>query len=152
MIRHDVGYKLLVHQLHSLKRTTGHSNTLRLNGTVRCTLYSREYWMICREPSFLAVVWFGSSPTTRPPPVSKLDRRPTGRLRKRELADGRGEDPKHTTGFSINHSILSGAQYVALWNHFHMLQICKPFLYKHGIKQCAQKSTPFCLRITLKSL
>jgi hypothetical protein len=30
--------------------------------------FSREYWMIYRAPSFLAVVWFGSSPTPFPIP------------------------------------------------------------------------------------
>ncbi len=33
-------------------------------------VYIREYWMIYRGPSFLAVVWFGSSPT--PFPLSRL--------------------------------------------------------------------------------
>ncbi len=28
----------------------------------------REYWIICRGPGFLAVVWFGSSPTLSPLP------------------------------------------------------------------------------------
>jgi hypothetical protein len=28
------------------------------------TILYREYWMICRGPGFLAVVWFGSSPTS----------------------------------------------------------------------------------------
>ena len=40
--------------------------------------------MVYREPGFLAVVSFGSSPTPSPSPVSKLDRRHTGRLRKRD--------------------------------------------------------------------
>ncbi len=34
----------------------------------RCT---REYWMIYRGPGFLAVIWFGSFPTSSPSPVSK---------------------------------------------------------------------------------
>jgi hypothetical protein len=29
----------------------------------------REYWIIYRGPALLAVVWFGSFPTTSPPPV-----------------------------------------------------------------------------------
>ncbi len=33
---------------------------------------STEYWMIYRGPVFLAVVWFGSSPTPLPPSVSKI--------------------------------------------------------------------------------
>ncbi len=32
----------------------------------------REYWMIYRGTGFLAVVWFGSSPTPSPSPVRKL--------------------------------------------------------------------------------
>ncbi len=43
---------------------------------------SREDWMIFRGPSFLAVVWFGSSPTHFS--LSKLDRRHKGRLLKRD--------------------------------------------------------------------
>ena len=64
---------------------------------------NREYWMIYREPGFLAVVWFSSSPTPSPPLVSKLDRRHTERLRnKRQLFDRRGgkgvgEEPNNTT-------------------------------------------------------
>ncbi len=55
----------------------------------------------------------------RPPPVSKLDRRHTGRLRKRDkLLTGEGgkrvsEGPVHMTGkkawSSINHSVVSSA-------------------------------------------
>ncbi len=57
--------------------------------------FSKEYWMIYRGPGFLSVVWFGSSPhPLNPPPtspVSKLDWRHTGRLKKeRQLADGWG--------------------------------------------------------------
>ncbi len=51
-----------------------------------------------KGPDFLSVVWFGSYPTplTPPPPVSKLHRRHTGRLRKRDnllTGDGLGEGP-----------------------------------------------------------
>ncbi len=48
------------------------------------------YWMIYRGPGFLAVVWFGSSPTPSPPPVSK-SRPATHRKTKKErqFADGR---------------------------------------------------------------
>ncbi len=75
--------------------------------------------MISRGPGFLAVVWFGASPT----PASQLDRRRrhTGRLRKRdklltgEMDKGMCKEPNHTYNrqkalASINHSILS-----ALW-------------------------------------
>ncbi len=55
---------------------------------------SREYWMIYRGPGFLAVVWFGSSPTPLPHPpssLSKLNRQHTGRLRKKDkLLTGEG--------------------------------------------------------------
>jgi hypothetical protein len=51
--------------------------------------------MDCRGPGFLAVVWFGSFPFLSPSPVGKLDRRLTGRLRKRDnFAKGwRGKGP-----------------------------------------------------------
>ncbi len=45
----------------------------------------REYWMlyrVFRGPGYLAVFWFGSSPIPSPP--LPLDRRHTGRLRKRD--------------------------------------------------------------------
>jgi hypothetical protein len=45
----------------------------------------KEYCIIFRRPGFIAVVGFGSSPTLFPPsPVSKLDQRHTGSLRKRD--------------------------------------------------------------------
>ncbi len=51
----------------------------------------REYWTIYGGPGFLAVVWFASSPTPPPPPLSKLDKRHTARLRKRDnLLTGEG--------------------------------------------------------------
>ncbi len=58
--------------------------------------------MIYRWPGFLAVVWFVSSHPFPPSSFSKLDRRHTGRLRKRDnLLTGRGkgvgEEPDHTT-------------------------------------------------------
>ncbi len=80
----------------------------------------KEYWMIDRRPGFLAVVWFGSSPTlSSPPPVSKNNRRHTGRLRKRDnFLTGEGERGGGCRGAescdrkkawsSKNHSILSG--------------------------------------------
>ncbi len=58
-----------------------------------------------RGPGLLAVVWFGSSPSPPPSPVSKLDRRHTGRLRKKdnllteEGGGGAGEGPNHTTAW-----------------------------------------------------
>ncbi len=52
-------------------------------------------------------------PPPTPTPVIKLDRRRTGRLKKRGEGDGVGEEPNHTTLYKktfslINHSILSG--------------------------------------------
>ncbi len=39
--------------------------------------YSREYWMIDKGPGFLAVVWFGSSPTpSAPSPLCRQKARP----------------------------------------------------------------------------
>ncbi len=76
----------------------------------------REYWMIYRGPGFLAVVWIGFIPT---PSVSKLDRRQTARLRKRDnllTGDRKGggaggaklHDGENVWGSSINNSIPSG--------------------------------------------
>ncbi len=48
-------------------------------------LYTRKDSANFKGPSFLAVEWFGSVPTPSPPsPFRKLDRRHTGRLRKRD--------------------------------------------------------------------
>jgi hypothetical protein len=77
--------------------------------------------MIYRGPAFLAFVLFVSLPTPFcPSPVSKLDRRHTGRLRKRDnLLTGeeegvRGEAELYESErawSSVNHSILSGVTY-----------------------------------------
>ncbi len=76
----------------------------------------REYWMICRGPGFLAVVWFGSFPPP-PSPVSKLDRRHIQEDWERETTCwGRGGGGKaigaksydgEKAWSSINQSILS---------------------------------------------
>jgi len=71
--------------------------------------------MIYRLPVFLAEVCFGSSPTPSSP-VSKLDRRHTGRLKKRKnlLSDrgkGMGEEPNQTTARSM---VLSSVNYLIL--------------------------------------
>ncbi len=59
------------------------------NGSILWWITCREYWIIYRGPSFLVVVWFGSMPALSP--VSKLNRRHTGRLRKRDnLLTGEG--------------------------------------------------------------
>ncbi len=78
---------------------------------------SREYWMIPKGPGFLAVVWFGSSPTPFPPllsasclfflslPVCRRSSLLTGE------GGGGGGGAKSYDGekawLSINHSILS---------------------------------------------
>ncbi len=74
----------------------------------------REYWMTYRGPSFLAVVWFGSSPTPPPHPsaVSKLSLfllcvagREGG---EREVRGGTELYNRGKSWPSNNHSILSG--------------------------------------------
>ncbi len=79
---------------------------------------NREYWIIYRGQGFLAVIWFGSFAAPPPPiTVSKLDRRHTGRLRKRDnlltgegVGGGWGAESYNCqkTWSSVNHSILSG--------------------------------------------
>jgi hypothetical protein len=80
-------------------------------------LQIREYWMIYRGPGFLAVVWFGSTPTPTSP-VSKVDQRHTTqedweretiRWRERGKGGGRGAEScdRMKARSVINHSILS---------------------------------------------
>ncbi len=83
-----------------------------------------QNWMIYGGPGFLAVVWFGSSPTPPPPPSVSSTRktgrlRRTGRLRKSEnLLKGEGggggrgsESCDHEKAWSsINHAVLSAPQ------------------------------------------
>ncbi len=59
----------------------------------------RGYWMIYRGPGFLALVWFGNSPTPSPPSlVSKIDRRHRKTEKERNLAvDWGGGGATHTT-------------------------------------------------------
>jgi hypothetical protein len=52
---------------------------------------AREYGISYRGPGFLAKARFGSSATLLSPPVSKLDRQNTGRLRKRDGGRGRSQ-------------------------------------------------------------
>jgi len=70
----------------------------------------REYWMICREPGFLAVVWFGSS--SRPSLVSKCSiysSLPVCR-RRSSLLKGEGGGGGEEDWSSVNHSIRSGSE------------------------------------------
>ncbi len=91
--------------------------------TVSCvTILSRKNWMIYQGPGFLAVAGFGSSPIL-PPHPSKIDRRHTGRLRKRDNlltgeGGGGGGGAKSYDSMkawsSINHSKLSDANPIIL--------------------------------------
>ncbi len=76
------------------------------------------YWIIYRGPGFPVAVWFGSSPTpSLHSPVSKLDHRHKGRLRKRNnllMGVGKGGGGWGAKSFgrkkarsSINYLILS---------------------------------------------
>ncbi len=71
----------------------------------QCTRYNREYWIIYRGPGFLAVVWFGSFPTTSPPPhfhQQTVSISQSSCASPQELSDGRGvrEEPNHKTARS----------------------------------------------------
>ncbi len=110
----------------------GHHAT---DGEKACALYmmyDREYWMIYRWPGFLAVVWFGSSPTPFSPlpsesclslflclPICRRSSFPTG-----EGPERAGEEPDHTTTSKpgqwscINHSILSDLKYSGCWEAY----------------------------------
>ncbi len=86
----------------------------------------REYWMIYRGQGFLTFVWFGSSPSLSPSPISKLDRRHTGRMRKRasSLRGGVGCEwsqiiRQRESLVLYKHSILSAG--IAIVRLFHIL-------------------------------
>ncbi len=60
----------------------------------------REDWMIYRGLSFLAVVWFGSTPNPFSPSVNKLSlflSFPVSSLLPKETEEGSGVEPNHTT-------------------------------------------------------
>ncbi len=106
-----------------------------------CT--QREYWTIYRGQGFLADVQFGSSPS----PVSKLDRRHTGRLRNSDnlLTEGGGGG---TTSYnyekarsSKNRAILSGRA----------CRLCLAGIYS-GSKQWPLFSVPKQIGLKLKSI
>ncbi len=118
------------------KRVEKEYRTSRLCVSQIAKLAVREYWMIVRESGFLAVVWFGSYPTP-PSPVSKLDRRHTGRRRKRDnLLSERGREggggAKSFDGekawSSINHSILFAVR--CIWTGLTVALLCK-LLHRH---------------------
>ncbi len=59
---------------------------------------TREFYLL--RPSRRRMIWFFSHPLPPPSPVSKLDLRHTGRLRKRDnllTEGGVGEEPNHKT-------------------------------------------------------
>ncbi len=118
---------------------------------------STEYWMIYRGPGFLAVVWFGSSPT--PSPVSKLHRRHTGRLRKRETTcsreraeEGVGEEP--TAGKPgplkvVQYSLLLN---VVMFYTFHKRGRGVAFSLSYIIVALTQRPAPDFLRLQVVGL
>ncbi len=83
----------------------------------------REYWMIYEGPGFLAVAWFGSSPTPFPPLPSASCLYFSVflcRVSAVELTDGRGgsgrgakSDHRKKAWPSTNHSILSDLQHIS---------------------------------------
>jgi len=89
-----------------------HGRLNRRRSRYFAAVHRREYWFIYRLPGFLPIVWFGSSPTPPQPPypVNKLDRKYTGRLRKRE--EGRVWARSKKAWSFINHSILSAPPFV----------------------------------------
>jgi hypothetical protein len=96
--------------------------------------YSREYWTIYGGPGFLAVIWFGSTPTLSPLPTSVSWVGETHEVCDRESTcwRERGEgtesyDPKKAWP-SIKHSILSAQ--ILLWGVVHVFspsQWCSPW-------------------------
>ncbi len=81
------------------------------------------YLMIYRGPGFLTVYDLAPPPSSLPSPVSKLDRRHTGRLRKREnflTEEGAGGGRSRKKAYSsINHSLLF-ASYLHFLGRLHM--------------------------------
>ncbi len=80
-------------------------------------MYSREYWMIYRGPGFLAVGWFGSSPTPSPPmqSASCLSFSVFLYVAGEAYRMGGGEEGVGEKAWpSINHSIFSGVLPVRL--------------------------------------
>ncbi len=90
-----------------LETHCGTKATLLLTGT------SREHWMIYRGPGFLArrMIWL--LPYRFPPPVSKIDRRHKGRLRKRYNLMGVVEE----TIIQMRESLVLYKSFNTLWVH-----------------------------------
>ncbi len=100
---------------------------------------NKEYWIIYRGPGFLAVLWFGSSPTPYSPSLSvsstgdtredKRDNLLTGEGGRGGWARGKSNDRKEALS-SINHSILSisGSSLTSIIRHM-TKPLCLPGLY-----------------------
>ncbi len=98
---------LVIEHLESIRRTSGKKYLWEI------FLIHWEDWMLYRGRVFLAVEWYGSSPTPSPPfRVSKVDRAIHSKTEKeRHLAEGRGgkggrgvgEEPNHTTARNLGH-------------------------------------------------
>ncbi len=126
-------------RLHFLPRLLTVVYNLRIwrsNFTWRWIVATRKYWMIW-GPDFLAVVWFGSSPT----PSLPLPRQ-TGRLRKKRETTcwwekGRGGDGGGAKSYdggkawpSINHLKLSGSSPIAV------MKIMRIFRWRNIVHTC----------------
>ncbi len=96
--------------------------------SIKTSKLQREYWMINRGPCFLAVVWFGSSPS----PVIKLSlyhSLPVCRRSGLLTGEGRGRSQiirRRESWSSVNHSILSASSPPerALWGLSNMNELC----------------------------
>ncbi len=75
---------------------------------LRCT---REYWMIYRGPGFLAVIWFGSFPTSSPSPDC-LDWQPS------QFINIVGKDDVNPAGPIFKQGEVAGNVNVNLVRHF----------------------------------
>ncbi len=115
----------LVEEPNVLCRSVNVYTYICIHGTCNRSLLKQRcvapgHWMIHGGPDFLAVVLPGSSPTlSTPSPVSKLDQRHTGRLRRRdnsltwEGGGGWGGAKSYSgekTWLSINHSKFSASK------------------------------------------
>ncbi len=103
----EVQYILLILLMYSRsKLSSGIVN-------IRCWLlaWKQRVLNVYREQGFLALFWFGPSPSS-PSPISKLDRKHTGRLSKRDnllTGEGWGAESydREKAWSSINQSLLS---------------------------------------------
>jgi hypothetical protein len=86
-----------------------------------CTIITREHWTIYREPGFLAVVWFGFSPTPFPLLSSQQDvslsQSPCVLPVELSYGSGAKSYDREKAWPSINHSILSDYNYRIVYSH-----------------------------------